>query len=229
MRRLFCMGLGLFLAWAVAAQAAPGQESLAIDREHVRVWTVDYPGEPLRGFRAVTTVRSSLSALVSLLTDTSVATDWLYRTKRMQLLHSDPRAGTFTVVAEMDFWPLPNRDAVVEGRLHQDPVTHVVTIESRAVRSDAVPPRPGVLRMNDMRGRWEFRPLGDGLVQVSMNGHGDPGGQIPDFLVNLMVQQTPYHTLQGLRRAVASPRYRRAQVPGIRELQGRPAAPVAQQ
>ena len=217
MRRLLWSGILLLLSWSLAAVAAAADERLAVDRQQVKVWTVGYPGESLRGFRATTTVRSSLAALVSLLTDTSAAPDWIYRTKRVQLLRADERAGTFAVVAEMDFWPLANREAVVEGRIRQDPTTHVVTIESRAVRGEAVPVRKGVVRMAELRGRWEFRPLGNGLVEVSMSGHGDPGGSIPDFLVNMMIQETPYRTLQALRRAVAEPRYRQAQVAGIRE------------
>lgn len=219
MRRQILAGLGLLLALAGPVPAIAGDDRLVIDRQQVKVWTVAEPGAPLRGFRAVTTVRSSLSGLVSLLMDTAAAPAWVYRTERMQLLHSDERAGTFTVLAEMDFWPLPDRDVVVEGKVSQDPATLVVTVESRGVDSATVPPRAEFVRMPSMRGRWEFRPLSKGLVEVRMSGHADPGGHIPDFLVNLMIKETPYRTLLGLRRSIEAAHYQQVRLPGIREPQ----------
>lgn len=217
MFRHFWTGLGLALVLAGPLPALARDESLAIDRQQIKVWTVTEPGSPLRGFRAVTTVRSSLSGLVRLIMDTDAAPGWVYRTGRMQLLRSDEQAGTFTVLAEMDFWPLPDRDVVVEGRVSQDPATLVVTVDSRSRRQPALPPRAGFVRMRSMRGIWEFRPLGDGLVEVSMSGHADPGGHIPDFLINLMIKETPYRTLQGLRRVVTGATYQQGRMPGVRE------------
>lgn len=219
MYRPLWMGLGLVLILACPAPARADEDRLAIDRQQVKVWTVAEPGQSLRGFRAVTTVRSSLAGLVSLLMDTGAAPDWVYRTRRMQMLRCDEQAGEFTVLAEMDFWPLPDRDVVVEGRVSQDPASLRVTVESRGVQAAAVPPRPGFVRMPSMRGRWEFRPLGNGLVEVRMSGHGDPGGRIPDFLVNLMIKDTPYRTLLGLRRTIGAAKYQQARIAGIREPQ----------
>lgn len=219
MRRRFWIGLGLAVVLAGPLPALAQDESLAIDRQQVKVWTVREPDAPLRGFRATTTVRSSLSGLVRLIMDTGAAPEWIYRTDRMQLLRSDAQAGTFTVLAEMDFWPLPDRDVVVEGRVSQDPASLVVTVDSQAVRQAALPPRAGFVRMRSMRGLWEFRPVGQGLVEVSMRGHADPGGHIPDFLINLMIKETPYRTLLGLRRVIANAKYQQERVPGIREPQ----------
>lgn len=218
MRRQWWRGLGLVLA-LTGQIALASDESLVIDRQQVKVWTVTVPGEPLRGFRAVTTVRSNLSGLVGLLMDTEAAPRWIYRTERVQVLRCDEAAGTFAVLAEMDFWPLANRDVVVEGRVTQDPATLAVTIDSHGVSLASAPPREGRVRMPAMRGRWEFRPLGAGLVEVTMSGHADPGGHIPDFLVNLMIKDTPYQTLLGLRRAIPAPKYQQSRYAGIREPQ----------
>lgn len=213
-----CLALALAIAPGEPARAAAGEE-LAIDRHDVRVWTVEVPGEPLRGFRAVTTVRSTLAGLVALLMDTEAAPRWIFRTERMQLLRCDEQAGTFAVLADMDFWPLTDRDAVVEGRIAQDPVSLAVVVDSRSVPAAGVPPRAGHVRMPSLRGRWDFRPLPDGQVEVTMSGHADPGGRIPGFLVNLMIKETPYRTLLGLRREIATPKYQQYRNPGIREPQ----------
>lgn len=203
-------------AWA-CAPSDPDFRAV-IDRNHVRVWTCAIPAEPLRGFRAVTTVRSSLSGLVALLLDTGAAPEWVFRTSRIELLRRDDRAQTFTVRAETNFWPLQDRDVVINGRIQQDPDSLTVHIDSQSTPPGQYPERQEFVRMPNMRGNWEFRPLGNGMVEVTMSGIADPGGSIPDFLVNLVIEETPYQTLLGLRRVVGLPRYQQARVEGIREL-----------
>lgn len=189
----------------------------AFNRNQVRVWTCAIPDEPLRGFKAVTTVRSSLSGLVGLLLDTTAAPQWVFRTDRIELLRRDDRARTFTVRAETNFWPLTNRDVVLNGRVQQDPVSLVVEIDSQSVPPGQYPLRDGFIRMPNMRGHWEFRPLGNGLVEVTMTGLANPGGALPDFLVNLVIQETPYQTLLGLRRVIGQPRFQQSRIDGIIE------------
>lgn len=211
--------LWLWLGLAVSGQAC-GIADVAptIDRDAIRVWSCHEADQPLRSFTAETTVRSSLSALVALLMDTAAAPQWVYRTERMQLLRKDAGSGSFTLRAETNFWPLRDRDVVVAGRVHQDPATLTVAIDSHSVSTGEFPPRPDFVRMAALQGRWEFRPLGDGRVRVTMSGHVDPGGHIPHFLVNLIVQEAPYRTLLGLRRMIAAPKYQQARLDGIREL-----------
>lgn len=228
--------LGLALALLSPAGRACGSDAQdvqqVIARNAVTVWTCEIPAEPLRGFKAVTTVRSSLSGLVALLLDTAAAPEWVFRTDRIELLRRDDRAQTFTVRAETNFWPLQNRDVVINGRIAQDPVTLVVTIDSQSAPPGQYPIRDEFVRMPNMRGHWEFRPLGNGLVEVTMNGIADPGGAIPDFLVNLVIKETPYQTLLGLRRLIGQPRYQQSRIEAIREprtgpVPGAPAVPAA--
>lgn len=218
MRRHAWMGLwlGLVLAGPAAASDSARPD---IDRDHVKVWTYPVPGQALHGFRAETTVRSSLAGLVGLLMDTAAAPRWVYRTERIELLARDDGAGTFTARAELDFWPLRDRDVVLDGRIEQDPRTLVVSVVSRNISLAAAPPRAAFVRMPGLRGTWEFRPLPEGLVEVVMSGYADPGGHIPDFLVNQLIRETPYRTLRGLRRMIAAPKYQQSRFEGIREPQ----------
>lgn len=217
MSRHLC--LWLWLGLALSGHACGLDETPVIDRNQVQVWTCEIPNQPLRGFKAVTRVKSSLSGLLGLLLDTHAAPRWVYRTDRLELLRLDTRAGTFTVRAETDFWPLKDRDVVVNGRIAQDPETLTVSIDSRSTAPGQFPERDGFVRMPGMEGRWEFRPLGQGEVEVTMTGHADPGGRIPDFLINLVIKETPYRTLLGLRRMIAEGSYQQQRIAGIREPQ----------
>ncbi|MFN3398043.1 MAG: START domain-containing protein [Sulfurimicrobium sp.] len=193
---------------------------LARERNGISVWTQPQPGFPIHAFRATTIVPSTLNAVVALILDTASAPRWAYRTSRISVLEQDEAKGTFLIQADTDFpWPLSDRDVVLAGQVSQDEKTRVVTIRSRAVQ-DVVryPPREGFLRMRDMDGVWQLRPLPGAKVEVSMTGRADPGGAIPAGVINLLIHETPYQTLRRLREVVQEAHYQQARVAGIREL-----------
>lgn len=193
--------------------------SLARDRDGIKVWTRMPDDFPIREFKAVVTVKSTLSGLVNLILDTDHADRWVYRTDRITILKRDEAKGSFVIRVETDFpWPLTDRDAVVEGQILQDEKTGVVTVRSHAQAAGLYPVNPDFVRMADMDGTWIFRPLGQGQVEVTMFGRADPGGHIPASAVNLIIHETPYRTLQGLRKVISDPRYQKTPLAQIRDI-----------
>lgn len=212
----FLLTVSLFLAGV--AHAAAEEWSLARDRDGIKVWTREVPGHPIRAFKATMTVNSTLTSLLNLILDTESASRWVYRTNRIELLERDVDKATFVIRVETNFpWPLMNRDVIVAGSIEQDEVTKAVSVSSYSVRREEYPPAPGYIRMPNMEGNWTLRPVGDGRIEVTMLGRADPGGSIPAGIVNLIIHETPYNTLQGMRRLVNDPRYRKTPLPQIVE------------
>lgn len=206
---------------SIASMAAMAAEwELARDRKGIKVWTKEEPGYPIRAFKAVTVVESSLTGLVTLIMDTDRVDQWAYRVMRIEVLSRDDEAGTFVIRTETDFpWPLTNRDVVLVGKVSQDDKSRVVTIRSRSTPLGQYPLHPDFLRMPDMVGDWIFRPLPGGRVEVTMIGRANPSGNIPFGVVNLIIHETPYLTLLGLRDLISNERYRNApRLKQIREL-----------
>lgn len=209
-----------FLLLLVATSAGAAEWELARDRGGVKVWTREEPGFPIRAFKAVTVVDSSLSGLVSLILDTDRVSQWAYRIMKIEVLSRDDAEASFVIRTETDFpWPLSNRDVILAGQVSQDDKTRIVTIRSRSTPVGQYPLDPDFLRMPDMVGDWIFRPLGHGKVEVTMIGRANPAGNIPSAVVNLIIHETPYQTLLGLRKIIGEQRYQGARLPQIRELQ----------
>lgn len=216
---IFARVVGLLLLLVTAGASAMEWE-LARDRNGVKVWTREEPGFPISAFKAVTVVDSSLSGLVSLILDTDSVSQWAYRVLRIEVLSRDDAAATFIIRTETDFpWPLSNRDVVLAGQVSQDEKSRIVTVRSRSTPLGQYPPHPDFVRMPEMIGDWIFRPLGHGKVEVTMIGRANPAGNIPFGVVSLIIHETPYQTLIGLRKIIGQERYQRARLSQIRELQ----------
>ena len=215
---VFIIGCCLLVS-SVFAEEANQSDKLILDKNNIKIWSYKVPKSPLSGFKATTTVKSSLSGLVSLITDTPNAHRWLYRTNRIDVLARDDSQQFFTIRVITDVpWPLTDREALVDVRISQDTKTGRVRIDSNeSVSANKYPVADSCLRMPMMKGYWLFKPLGNGLVEVTMSGHADPGGMIPKGLVNFLIQEHPYNTLQGLRRLIGDMSYQKTQYPHIVE------------
>lgn len=207
---LALLGLGLGVAQAQAS------DEPVKDSHGIKVWTYEIPNYPIRGFKATTVVKSSLSGLVNLIMDTDNASEWVYRTDKIEVLKRDDAQQTFLVRAETDFpWPLKDRDVIVQGKVSQDPASLVVTIQSQSV--GGYPAREDFVRMPDMQGTWIFKPLGKGQVEVTMIGRADPAGVLPHAVINLVIQETPYNTLKGLQKVIGAEKYQKPRLKQIQE------------
>lgn len=217
---LFVFALALpAMVFAEAGVWEGGKES-----DGIRVWTREVPGSPVRAFKASMVVKTTLSGLVNLIQDTESAKRWVYSTERIQMVKQDVEKGSFVVRAQMNFpWPLTDRDVYVAGQVVQDERSLAVTINSRGVYGPEYPEDPDYVRMPSMDGTWLFRPLGNGMVEVTMIGHSDPGGHIPPGIVNMLLDMTPRKTLEGMRRLLPDARYQKVPVQQIREPAARPA------
>ncbi len=214
----------LFVVWGClignlwANDEANQSSKLILDKNNIKIWSYKVPKSPLSGFIATTTVKSSLSGLVSLITDTQNANRWLYRTSRIDVLARDDGQQFFTIRVITDVpWPLTDREALVDVRITQDKTGRVRIDSNESVSASKYPVADCCLRMPMVKGYWLFKPVGNGMVEVTMSGHADPGGMIPKGLVNFLIQEHPYNTLQGLRRVIGDTTYQKAQYPHIVE------------
>ena len=204
----------------VWADDAPMDLKLVLDKQNIKIWSYQVPKSSLYGFKAVTVVKSSLAGLVGLITDTEHANRWLYRTSGIDVLQRSENNQSFTIRVVTDFpWPFTDREALVDVRIAQDPKTAKVRIDSSESPNAAnYPIKECCLRMPMVQGYWSFKPLINGMVEVTMSGHADPGGHIPATAVNFLIQEHPYNTLKGLRKIIGEPSYQKLQYPYIREL-----------
>lgn len=206
-----------------AFATAPADErntpkKLVIDRQGIKVWTYQVAGNPSFNYRATTTVSSNLVGTVATIMDTQYLKEWVPHTRRVELLESDEKAGTFTMLMEIDFpFPLNDRDVVFAGTIKQQP-NGTVLIENHATTHPKAPIRSDFLRVTGYEGSWVLRPIDANHTEVTTVGYADPGGILPLAIVNMFVQQQPYLMLRNMKSVVQSPKYQHAKLYNLKNL-----------
>lgn len=100
-------------------------------------------------------------------------------------------------------WPLSNRDLALDARISTDPVTGVRTVSAKPLLN-AVPENPNLVRIKKYWQKWTVQPMDKGYVHIILEGFVDPTGNVPSWLFNIVVTETPLRVLNALRRRALS-------------------------
>lgn len=173
---------------------------LAKDQGGVKVYTRLIEGASIKEFKATTTVKSPMYKLVNLIDKVADYPDWqanIVSAKVIKQVNENEFYAHYTTDVP---WPLTDRDLVVYSKKTIDS-TGVVTYEIKGA-PHFITTKTGFVRIKDSKGKWQFTPMKNGEIAVLHQFVGDPGGSIPDWLVNMFVVSGPHKTLMNLKSKV---------------------------
>ena len=166
--------------------------------------------------KLITSLKVSLSGLVTLLSDVDNYPKWDYKVAESRELKKVSDHETY-YYSKLDFpWPLDDRDIVVHSKMEQDPVTRRVTATSIA-KPDYIPATKGVIRMRNAHTSWTLLPGPGGWTYVEYYIYSDPGGSLPDWLVNMALDVGPRETIKNIRGFVQQEKYKTAKVAYLKD------------
>jgi hypothetical protein len=67
---------------------------------------------------------------------------------------------------------------------------------------NVIPEKPEMVRIKNYWQKWTVQPLEQGNVRVIMEGLVDPSGNIPAWLINMTITETPIKVIQSLKEMV---------------------------
>lgn len=225
MERVARIGLALLLVLLLSPAYAANDDqdwNLVSDRNGIQVYMKHRDDSRLKTFRGIT--RFELKdefALAAILNDYESYPKWLHlidgaeEFDRNGPLNRDLR---FTTKLP---WPLADREAVlnadVQVKVGQEPESVMIELVNEP---DSLPPNNDYIRFPELWGKLGFVRLGNDQVEMTYEIILDPGGYIPAWIVNILLRDAPYFTLERLRRVILKPEYQNKYYDYLDELHG---------
>lgn len=178
-----------------------------IDEErNIQIFTRAGTGEnsALKEFKGVTQIESKLSAFIALLNNEQSACEWMHSCLEFNFISRPSERESYSYVINDAPWPVASRDMVIHSQTVQDQDSLTVKVKLTAV-SDKKARDEDYVRINLLRGEWQFKPLLNNQVEVTYQVLLDPAGSIPKMLSNAMIVDTPYNTLSALQDIINTP------------------------
>jgi len=187
-----------FLSEALADEF-PWQERL--DKENIKVSVRKQWDSPILEFKAGTIISKDINKVTAFFEDEKKLSEWYYQSVTMDFLEDEgPLSKIYYFVVHLS-WPLAKRDSVIRRVKEIDPHTGVITYEITLLPDKMLKQR-GKIRVTHLNMLWRFTPLSNGQTEVYFQQHGSPGGSIPIFIINAVILDIPFYSLQNLRRLV---------------------------
>jgi len=191
---LFCL-IGLFFLCLLLAGSLVAQSwDLAREQDGVKVYTRQEAGKSLKAYKGTAIIRASAEKIFSLIEDVNHTDWWDKKINQIKVLQYEKNKRAQYYMVYNTPWPLINRDLCVDVTVNIDPVRSVYRI-SAVPLNGTFPEQEDRIRIKDYRQTWTVSPEGDSSAQLVLEGYLDPTGDIPVWLSNQLITQSPINAI----------------------------------
>ncbi|MCX6243408.1 MAG: hypothetical protein NTU98_01780 [Bacteroidetes bacterium] len=167
-------------------------------KEGIIMYTRKEAGKPLKAYKGVTDIHAPAEKVFAYIEDVNNTLWWDKNLSEIKvLLYEKNNRAQFYLVFGLP-WPISDRDLCVESKVTIDEVTGINKITSTPV-SGVIPERSDKIRIKEYHQTWIIRPAGKDLTHVELEGYVDPAGSIPDWITNMLIVDSPYKIISGIK------------------------------
>jgi len=171
----------------------------AKEKDDIKVYTRPEEGSKFKAFRGETDVRSDVSSVCALVEDVKNFDIWDEDVTEIRVLAQEAgKMLQYYVVYDVP-WPFEDRDLCIEADITTDEASGARFITARAL-PDAVPLKEGLVRIVKYWQKWIITSDGNGIVHLEVEGFAEPAGDIPAWIANMAITDSPLNMLRSIRK-----------------------------
>ena len=170
----------------------------AKEKDGIKVYTRYENESRYKSFKGEIDIKADISAVSSLIEDVKNFDRWDEDVTEIRVIkHDQGKMIRYYVVYDIP-WPFKDRDLCVEADITTDKASGSQLIQARSV-PDIVPLNDDMVRIVDYRQEWIIQPEKNGYIRLIVEGFADPAGDIPAWIVNMAITDTPLNMLSSIR------------------------------
>ena len=182
-----------------------GQEwDLKKDKNKIKVYTRHVEGSGLKAIKATTTFNCNLETCVAVLKDIPHLVELFPDCERTEKV-SQTETEQIHYLHLNAPWPVTDRDATFILKYDYNPESRSVVVLADVI-NDQYDVQNGLIRLTKGTGTWTFTQTENGIELIYLF-HGEPGGNIPDWLANSVVEDNPFEMLENFHHLIGMSRY----------------------
>ncbi|PMJ92946.1 START domain-containing protein [Vibrio sp. 10N.261.55.A7] len=151
--------------------------------------------------RAQMFIPTSYSAFLLLLEDSKRVPKWIDNVSKSQVLRQISPNENIVYTEFKAPWPALDRDMVTYSRYYFEEAAFILLIKDAP---DMLAEQSGYIRITDVKAQWKLEKLTNGITHLEYVAFANPGGVLPDWLVNKLAINSALKTFQGLREEIKS-------------------------
>lgn len=170
---------------------------LVSEADDIRVYRRPSAASTIDEVRIEATFRTTMPIFLDLISDVGRYPEWVYKCSEARMISEESDKEVIYYARTAFPWPLQDRDLVIYSSRSIDLATGIAVTTSTA-QSKVMPTQAGVVRINQFDSVWKITPVSDSTIRVDYKVTTDPGGVLPDWVVNLGITSGPRKTMEQL-------------------------------
>lgn len=168
--------------------------------EGINVYTAHIAGSDFKAFKAEMEVTATVEQMRYILQNPELFPDMFPDTEELKVL-ARPNDSTLINYSRTAVpWPLDDRDGAHKSVFFPN-ASGGFTVKGQAL-PNYVPEKEDVVRIKKSDSTWEIIPLENGKLKIIYEVQAEPGGKLPEWLVNSAVVDVPYETFVNLKKVL---------------------------
>ena len=171
--------------------------NLIRNEDWIQVYEANMNHSEFKQVKVVCTIEGTYDKLLKVVNNVGNLKNWIYNTKSATMLRKASENEYYYYTETFLPWPLQNRDAAVHIKWYRDSLNRFLKIEGVGV-PDYVPVAKGKIRVPRSANTWLVTMTGLNKLHIVYVFEADPGGSLPSWLVNALVNKGPYESFKKL-------------------------------
>jgi START domain len=165
--------------------------------------------------KITTSIQAPLAGIVTLLHEVDQYYRWAYKVTSANMIKKISDQECY-YRSKIDFpWPVDDRDIIMYSLTEQ--LENGTVIAKSSAVPDMAPTEPNYVRIRVSETKWTLVPSPTGWTYVEYYIYSNPGGSLPEWLVNMAIDVGPRETLKNMKTMLKQPKYRNAKLAYIKE------------
>lgn len=192
--------IGLFfLTQALAGSLSAQSWDFVKEQDGIKIYTRHEAGKSLKAFKGTADIQAPAEKVFSLIEDVNHTEWWDPNLIQIKVLaYEKYKSAKYYLVYDSP-WPVPNRDLYADVSVTIDRIKSIFTVTAVTVAA-VMPEREGRVRIKNYRQTWTISSAGENSAHVVLEGFMDPAGNIPVWISNMLVIQSPLNAILGVRQ-----------------------------
>ncbi|MGA2822785.1 MAG: START domain-containing protein [Bacteroidales bacterium] len=171
------------------------------EQEGIKLFTRKDYGSSLKSFKGVMDITSTMDKVCNLLGNVKNHSWWDENLREIKVLtYEKDKYFQYYLIYHVP-WPFTDRDLCVEANVNTDPLTRRRTITATPL-SNVIPEKPGLIRITKYWQKWTIQPMENGVIHLTLEGFVDPAGNVPSWLYNMVIVETPLKVMRRVKKFV---------------------------
>ena len=168
------------------------------DKNGIKVYTRTLSDSGIVECKVETTAKTEMDKLIRLINDVENYPAWMSNCESASIFKKINDSLRIDYQKTAVPWPMKDRDIVLEFRtVSSNDAYYEAKINAI---TELIPEKENTVRITEAKGSWVFNKIDKNTIEITYQYYGDPGRNVPSWIIKMFIVSGPYETLLNLKK-----------------------------